>query len=118
MFSLSVQTMMPLKICPYLPKPLDGLDVRFVLLHLLPESNGLLRLCWVDVLGPATLAMVHTSILCFITHCVHLVCVCVVCMHIHMVEVEKSYSVSYKGNTNYCSMVHTVFRGRGDTNLL
>ena len=82
--------MMPLKICPYLPKSLDRLDVCFVLLHLLPESNGLLRLCWVDVFGPATLAMVHTSILCFITHCVHLVC-----MHIHMVEVEKSYSVTY-----------------------
>lgn len=108
-----------MKICPHLAKPLDGLDVHFILLHLLPESNSLLRLCWVDVLGPATLAMVHASILCFIPNCVYLVCVCV---HIHCWSGELLLCVLHtysKGSTSFCIRgVLILYGGRGDTNPL
>ena len=65
----------------HLSKLHDGLHVHFVLLHLLPEPDGLLHLCRVDVLGPSTFTVIHATVLHLIPDCVHLeegenVCVC------------------------------------------
>ena len=50
------------KDCIYISQSLDDFNVVFVFLDFLSESDGLLHLCWVDVLWPASLSVVHASI--------------------------------------------------------
>src|SRR6218665_2396905 len=56
----------------YRRKTHDGIDVHLVLFDLLSIPHHLLNLKWIDVLGPAALHVMHTSILHVVHNCVYL----------------------------------------------
>ena len=56
----------------YCSQVLNDLHVNLILFNFLPEPNGLLNFSWVDVFGPATLCVIHTSDLSLKPFSVHL----------------------------------------------
>ena len=57
--SLQAPDLNPRPLQPHLAESEDGVDVGVVLLDLLPEPHRLVVLSRVDVLGPASLEVVH-----------------------------------------------------------
>ena len=47
-----------------------GIDVTFIFFNFLPVSYDLLNLQWIDIFGPTTFNMVHTTCLCLISVCI------------------------------------------------